>query len=144
MIYLSPPPPNMNSIGEVCNSLGTDSLTLFVRNHWATGWLRVNSTSDEGRDYKRSFVWLHRVEMQGPVDRAFWLMIFIFSHIVSTQRKCTSHRTDPQLLKNSCHQVSWRCCKQNILECTKGRIQLKILVVFTTKTGGEGGGAANY
>ena len=36
MTYLSGHPPNMNSIGEVCDSLGTDSLTLFVGNHWVT------------------------------------------------------------------------------------------------------------
>ena len=35
----------MNSIGEVCDSLGTDSLTTFVGNHLATDRLRVNSTS---------------------------------------------------------------------------------------------------
>ena len=39
MTYLSPPPPNMNWIQEMCNSLGNISLTLFVGNHWATGWL---------------------------------------------------------------------------------------------------------
>ena len=50
--YLSLAPPNMNSIWEVCDSLGTDSLTSFVGNHWATGWLWVNSISGEGRDYK--------------------------------------------------------------------------------------------
>ena len=54
MTYLSWHKPHMNSIGEVCDSLGTDSLTSFVRNHWATGWLRVNSTSCEGRDYNIS------------------------------------------------------------------------------------------
>ena len=48
MTCLSRPPPNMNSIGEVCNSLGLDSLTTFVGNHWATGGLRVNSTSVKG------------------------------------------------------------------------------------------------
>ena len=46
MTYSSRPPPNMNSIGEVCG------------NHWATG-------SGHGRDYKPSFFCLHRVEMQG-------------------------------------------------------------------------------
>ena len=39
MTYLSPPPPNMNLIREVYDSLGNDSLTLFARNHWATGRL---------------------------------------------------------------------------------------------------------
>ena len=38
--YLSRPPPNMNSIGEVCDSLGKDSLTSIVGNHWTTRWLR--------------------------------------------------------------------------------------------------------
>ena len=66
MTYLSQPPPNMNSIREVCDTLGTESLTSFVGNHWATGWLRVNSTSCKGRDYKRSFVCLYRVESRGP------------------------------------------------------------------------------
>ena len=55
MTNLSWPPTNMNSIGEVCDSLGKDSLTLFVGNH-CTGllyWLTVvNSDSGEGRDYK--------------------------------------------------------------------------------------------
>ena len=55
MTYFLWPPPNMNLIGEECDSFGTDSLTVFVRNHWATGWLRVNSTLGEGYDYKRSF-----------------------------------------------------------------------------------------
>ena len=49
MDYLSRPPPNMNLIGEVCDSLGTDSLITFVGNHWATGGLRVNLTSVKGR-----------------------------------------------------------------------------------------------
>ena len=40
----------MNSIGEECNSLRTDSLNSFVGNPWATGGLRVNSTSGDGRD----------------------------------------------------------------------------------------------
>ena len=40
MIHLSWPPPNMNMIGEVCDSHGTTSLTSFDRNHLATGWLR--------------------------------------------------------------------------------------------------------
>ena len=48
MTYLSRPPPNMNSIREVCDSLGLDSLTMFVRYHWATGGLRVNLTSVKG------------------------------------------------------------------------------------------------
>ena len=30
MTHLSPPPLNMNLIEEVCNSLGTNSLSLFV------------------------------------------------------------------------------------------------------------------
>ena len=48
MTHLSQPPSNMNSIGEVCNSLRTDSLTIFVGNHLATGRLRLNSTSVKG------------------------------------------------------------------------------------------------
>ena len=48
MTYLSGPPTNMQLIGEVCDSLGTDSLTLFVGYHWATGRLRVNSTFVKG------------------------------------------------------------------------------------------------
>ena len=50
--------------------LGTYSLTLYVGYHWATDWLWMNLTSGEGRDCKQSFVWLHRVEMQGPVGCA--------------------------------------------------------------------------
>ena len=60
MTYLSGHPPNMNSIGEVCDRLGTDSLTSFVGNHWATPGL------GEGREYKRSIVCLHRVEIKCP------------------------------------------------------------------------------
>ena len=48
MTYLSQPPPNMNSIREVCNSLGADYLTSFVGHHWATGGLPVNWTSEKG------------------------------------------------------------------------------------------------
>ena len=39
---------NMSSIGEGCDSLGTDWLSSFADNSWATGGLRVNSTSGEG------------------------------------------------------------------------------------------------
>ena len=28
-------------MGGVCDSLGTDSLSLYVRNHWATYWLTL-------------------------------------------------------------------------------------------------------
>ena len=37
---------NMSSIGEVFNRLGKTFLTSPVRNRWATGGLRVNSTPD--------------------------------------------------------------------------------------------------
>ena len=37
--HVSRPPPNLNSIWEVCESLGRTSLTSFGGNHWATGWL---------------------------------------------------------------------------------------------------------
>ena len=47
-MYLSRSPPNMNFIGEVCDSLETDSLTTFIENHWATGGLWVNSTLVKG------------------------------------------------------------------------------------------------
>ena len=40
--------PNMSLIGEVCNSLGTVSLSLYCQNHWATGELWVNLTSVKG------------------------------------------------------------------------------------------------
>ena len=59
--YLTSPPPNMNSIREVCDSPVTKSLTLFVGNHWATGWLRWTPKCG---NYKQSFVCLHWVEMQ--------------------------------------------------------------------------------
>ena len=62
--YLSRPPPNMNLIGEVCDSLGKDFLTSFVGNHWATGWLWSHMTSVKARDYKQSFVCLQMVEIQ--------------------------------------------------------------------------------
>ena len=48
MTYLSWPPLNMNTIREVGDSLGTDSLTMFVRNQWATGGLPANSTLVKG------------------------------------------------------------------------------------------------
>ena len=48
MTYLSQPPPNTNLVGEVCDSLGTDSLTTIVVNHWATGGLQMNSTLVKG------------------------------------------------------------------------------------------------
>ena len=37
MAYLSPPPQNMNLIRKVYYSLGNNSRTSFVGNHWATG-----------------------------------------------------------------------------------------------------------
>ena len=43
-IYASRPPPNMNWIREMCNSLGKDLLTSFVGNHLAAAGLRENST----------------------------------------------------------------------------------------------------
>ena len=48
MAHLSRTPPNMSSIGEVCDSLGTDLLSLSGGNQWATGGLRVNSTLVKG------------------------------------------------------------------------------------------------
>ena len=36
-------PPNMSSIGAVCNSLGKTFLSLLVHNLGATGGLRLNS-----------------------------------------------------------------------------------------------------
>ena len=66
MTNASRPPPNMNSFGEVCNSLLTMSLSLLVRNHSATR-ARTPGELDLGeeREYKHSFVCLHRVDMQG-------------------------------------------------------------------------------
>ena len=48
-----------------------------VGNHWATGWLWVNSTSCERRDYRQSFVCLHRVEMQGPAVWDLYIVVTI-------------------------------------------------------------------
>ena len=48
MAHLSWTPPNMSSIGEVCDSLGAVWLSLYDGNHWATGRLRVNSTFVKG------------------------------------------------------------------------------------------------
>ena len=45
MIHLSKTPPNMSSIGAVCNSLEKIFLSLLVDNLGATGGLRVNSSS---------------------------------------------------------------------------------------------------
>ena len=39
MTWLSLPPPNLNLIQGVYNSLGSNSLTLFGGNHWNTWWL---------------------------------------------------------------------------------------------------------
>ena len=46
MADLSRTSPNMNSIREVCDRLGKTFLMSLVRNHWATGGLQVNSTTD--------------------------------------------------------------------------------------------------
>ena len=43
-INLSHNPPNMSSIGAVCNRLGKTFLLLLVDNLGATGGLRVNSS----------------------------------------------------------------------------------------------------
>ena len=43
-INLSQNPPNMSSIGAVCDSLGETFLSLLVDNLGATGGLRVNSS----------------------------------------------------------------------------------------------------
>ena len=42
MIHLFQTPPNMSSIGAVCDSLGKTFLSLLVANLGATGGLRVN------------------------------------------------------------------------------------------------------
>ena len=57
MTYISRPPPNMNSIQGVCDSLRTNSLTSFFGKYWATGWLRWIRTRPM-RDYLRSLIWL--------------------------------------------------------------------------------------
>ena len=36
MAHLSRPGPNINWIGEVCDTLGRPSLTSLIDNHWAT------------------------------------------------------------------------------------------------------------
>ena len=46
--HLSRHQPNMSSMGEGCDSLGKTSLMSLVGNHWATGKLRVNSSSVKG------------------------------------------------------------------------------------------------
>ena len=48
MANLSQTPPNMSSIGAVCDSLGKTSLTSLVGNYWATGGHRVNSSPVKG------------------------------------------------------------------------------------------------
>ena len=48
MTNLSRPPPNMNLIGEVCNSLGMNTPTSFAGNLWATGWLRWTGPQVKG------------------------------------------------------------------------------------------------
>ena len=44
MINLYQTPPNMSSIGAVCNSLGKTFLSLLVNNLGATGGFRLNSS----------------------------------------------------------------------------------------------------
>ena len=44
MLLLSQTPPNMSSIGEVCDSLGNTLLLLLINNLEATGGLRVNTS----------------------------------------------------------------------------------------------------
>ena len=48
MPNLSRIPPNMSSIGEICDSLGTVWLSSYGGNQWATGLLRLNSTPVKG------------------------------------------------------------------------------------------------
>ena len=48
MINFSWPSPNMSSIGEVCDMLGTVWLSLSGGNHWATGVFQLSSTSMKG------------------------------------------------------------------------------------------------
>ena len=49
MAQLSRTSPNVCSIGEVFDGLDKIFLTSLVGNHWATGGLRVNSSSVNGR-----------------------------------------------------------------------------------------------
>ena len=48
MAHLSLTSQHMSSIGEACDRLGKIILTSLVNNHWANGWLRVNSSSVRG------------------------------------------------------------------------------------------------
>ena len=48
MAHLSLTTPNISSIGEVCDSVRMDLLSSSGGDHWATGGLRVNSTSVKG------------------------------------------------------------------------------------------------
>ena len=48
LVYLSQTSSNKSKIGEFSDRLGTDGLSLYGRNHWATGDLQVNSYSGEG------------------------------------------------------------------------------------------------
>ena len=48
MVHLSQTSPNMSSIEEVCDRLSKTFLMSLVGNHWATGGLRVNSSSVKG------------------------------------------------------------------------------------------------
>ena len=55
LTHLPRPPQNINLIGELCNSLGKYSLTLFVRNslgYWPSPTIWTHMTSGQGRDYK--------------------------------------------------------------------------------------------
>ena len=44
IVHLSQNPPNMSSIGALCDRLGKTFLTFLLGNLWATGGLRVNSS----------------------------------------------------------------------------------------------------
>ena len=48
MVHFSKTPPNMSSIGAVCDSPGETSLTSLVGNYGATDGLRVNSYPVKG------------------------------------------------------------------------------------------------
>ena len=54
------PPPNINSIGEVCNSL----VSLKSLGYW---WSLSELYLGEGREYKLSFICLNRVEMKAMI-----------------------------------------------------------------------------
>ena len=48
MAHLFRPGPNINWIGEVCDTLRKTSMTSLVGNHWATAGLRVKLSSVKG------------------------------------------------------------------------------------------------